>query len=254
MPCKHRPLTGDEKARYTRQIAFPGLGEEGQCKLGAATVAVFGAGGLGSPACTYLTMAGVGRLIVIDRDRAELSNLNRQFLHHDRDARIGMEKAVSAEEKLHSLNPNVQVIGKVAEVGKDDPLTLIENADVLLDCLDNYNARMVVNAISIKKGLPLVHAGVEGLSGHLTVVIPGKTPCLGCLLPEKMAQRSRVPVIGVAPGVFGTLQAAEAVKLITGIGEPLAGRMLIGDIATQDWEVLEIMRSPSCNHCGDLPQ
>lgn len=254
MACKPKPLTDDEKARYARQIGLPGFGEEGQRKLAAATVAVFGAGGLGSPACTYLTMAGVGRLIVIDRDRAELSNLNRQFLHHDRDARIGMEKAVSAEEKLHSLNPSVQVIGIVAEVGKDDPHRLIESANVLLDCLDNYNSRMAVNAISLKERLPLVHAGVEGLSGHITVVVPGQTPCLGCLLPEKMAQRSRVPVIGVAPGVFGTLQAAEAIKLITGIGEPLIGRMLIGDLATQDWEVLEIARSPGCNHCGGLPQ
>lgn len=254
MPCKHRPLTDDEKARYARQIVFPGFGEEGQRKLGEATVAVFGAGGLGSPACTYLAMAGVGRLIVIDRDYAELSNLNRQFLHHDHDARIGKEKAISAAEKLRSLNPDVRIISKVAEVGKAKMHDLVEDADVLLDCLDNYDARMAVNAVSIMKGLPLVHAGVEGMSGHITVVIPGKTPCLGCLLPEKMAQRSRVPVIGVAPGVFGTMQAAEAIKLITGIGEPLIGRMLIGDLAGQEWDIVEIKRRSECVHCGSLPQ
>jgi molybdopterin/thiamine biosynthesis adenylyltransferase len=254
MPCKYVPLSEDDRVRYSRQVMMPGFGEEGQRKLSAATVMVFGAGGLGSPACTYLAAAGVGRIIVIDRDKAELSNLNRQFLHNDHDARVGREKALSAAEKLLAFNPGLNVIGKVADVMKDDLSEYLSKADVLLDCLDNYAARMAVNAICIRTKIPLVHAGVESMCGHLTVIMPGQTPCLGCILPEKMANRARPPVVGVAPGVFGTLQAAEAIKLITGIGEPLAGRMLTGDLLHQEWETFEIERSPACNHCRNLPQ
>jgi molybdopterin/thiamine biosynthesis adenylyltransferase len=231
---------------------MPGFGEEGQNKLAAAKVVVFGAGGLGSPACTYLAMAGVGRIVVVDRDAAELSNLNRQFLHTEKDARIGKEKAISAMEKLNSLNPSINVIGKVADIGKDDLSEATKNADVLLDCLDNYAARMVVNDLCLKSRVPLVHAGIEGMSGHLTAIIPGRTPCLGCILPPEMAGRGRVPVLGAAAGVFGSIQAAEAVKIILNVGETLSGRLLIGDLMAQDWEVLPIEKRRDCVHCSGV--
>jgi molybdopterin-synthase adenylyltransferase len=243
-------LNDNEKTRYLRQMAIDGFGESGQRKLKGSTVTVMGVGGLGSPASMYLAAAGVGRIILVDFQCPELSNLNRQVLHWERDVKGGTMKAVSAANKIREMNSDIEVVPKVAKIGVDDLGRVVESSTVILDCLDNFEARKMLNSHCVKEGVPFVHAAVEGFSGQLTVIVPGKTPCLACLFPRPPGMRSLIPIIGFTAGTFGCMEAAEAVKLITGIGQPLTGKLLLADLSSNYWETLEVERRENCPICG----
>jgi molybdopterin/thiamine biosynthesis adenylyltransferase len=250
MRAKGRSLNDNDRSRYLRQMAMEGFGDAGQRSLKAATVTVMGVGGLGSPASMYLAAAGVGRLVLVDFQAPELSNLNRQVLHWEDDVENGTMKAVSAADKLRKMNSEIEIVPKMARIGDADLRDVVGDSAVIVDCLDNFEARRALNVHCVRERVPLVHAAVEGFSGQLTVIVPGKTPCLECLFPHPLAKKPIIPIIGFTAGVFGCMEAAEAVKLITGIGEPLAGRMLVGDLSNNYWEVVEVGRNDRCRVCG----
>ena len=235
--------------RYARQRMLQGMGAEGQERLAGATVGVMGVGGLGSPASMYLAAAGIGRLVLADPQVPEESNLNRQVLHWTED--VGTRSKVdSAARKLAALNPNIEVLAKAVEVSRDNIADVFEGCTILLDCLDSVPARMVLNEHALRTGTPAVHAAVEGWHGQVTVMVPGETPCLACLFPRAPRAAGDIPIIGVTAGVFGCLQAGEAIKLITGIGQPLTSKMLIGDLSSQYWDTVEIGRARECPACS----
>jgi len=235
--------------RYARQIAL--WGEKAQQRLLSSSALVVGLGGLGSAAALYLAAAGVGKLLLVDFDRVEPSDLNRQVLHWARD--VGKLKVESAAEKLRQLNPELELelVGSRLD-NAERARELVERADVVLDCLDNWESRFLLNEACVEAGKPMVHAAVEGMSGWVTVVYPRRGPCLRCIFPKDPPERGSVPVAGPLPGALGALEALEAVKLLTGFGEPLVGRMLFYDGATSSAEVLDVARRPSCSVCGHL--
>jgi molybdopterin/thiamine biosynthesis adenylyltransferase len=229
-------LSRSELERYDRQMLVPGWGEDGQKKLKSAKVVVAGAGGLGCPASIYLAAAGVGKLVVIDKEEFELSNLNRQILGWQKD--IGRLKAEVVAEKLRALNPEVEVKPLVVEITGENIRELIHNADVVVDAME--------------KGIPFVHAGIFGLYGQMMTIMPGKGPCLRCLLPETPKEVRRFPVPGVTPALFAMLQVMETLKLIIGFGETLAGRMLLLDGEGMSFTVVNVERRPECPICANL--
>ena len=236
-----------ELERYSRQIEIPGWGEEGQGKLKAATVCVAGAGGLGSPACLYLAAAGVGKLVVVDRDRVELSNLNRQILHTT--ARIGQGKSDSAARAVGELNPEVEVVPMEADINATTLDRVAMNADILLDCLDDFPSRFVLNRYALRMRVPMVHGAVSGMEGRLLYVRPRETACLRCVFREGPS-RGSFPVLGAVPGVMGALQALEALKYLTGIGGKQGGSMLIFNGAAGEFRRMTVARDPECPDCG----
>ena len=230
-------------------MIVPGMGEEGQRKLAGATVGIMGMGGLGSPAAMYLAAAGIGRLVLADPQVPEESNLNRQVLHWAED--VGARSKVdSAAWKLNALNPHTDVMTRAVAVSKENISEVFDGCDLILDCLDSIPARMVLNEHALAAGTPVVHAAVEGWHGQVTVVMPQETPCLACLFPRAPCPAGPIPIMGVTAGTFGCLQAGEAIKLITGIGQPLSSKMLIGDLSSHYWDVVEIARAPGCPACS----
>lgn len=228
------------------------IGEEGQRKLAESTVGIFGQGGLGSPATIYLTVAGVGRLIIADYQKPELSNLNRQILHWERDVEEGRTKVQSSINKLAQLNSDVKVETVSEKVTENNIDGIFGDADLIVDCLDSFEVRYLMNDFCLAHGTPFVHAAVEGLNGQMTTIIPGRTPCLRCVFPRAPKSQGTFPILGATAGVFGALEAAEAIKVITGMGEPLTNRLLIGDLMYQHWETIEIRRMPQCIGCGEV--
>jgi len=241
-------LTRQDLERYDRQIRYEGFGEQGQRRLKASHVVVAGAGGIGCPASMYLACAGVGRITVIDHQSVELSNLNRQVLHWEED--IGRPKSVSAAAKLRNLNPSTAISPVTAEITAANAGDLVRGASAVLDAMDNFETRAVLNRATVAKGIPFIHGGVWGLCGQVTTIIPGKTPCLACLYPEKPAEKSPFPVFGVAPAMVAIIQAIEAIKIIAGFGRLLAGQMLYFNQATMDFSFREVIRRPGCPVCG----
>ncbi len=247
-------LSDRERERYARQLALPSWGEEAQLKLKASTVFVAGAGGLGSAVVLYLAAAGVGRIRVCDRDTVELSNLNRQILHAERG--MGMKKAVSAREGVGRLNSEVDVVSLAAEMTERNIVELAAGADILLDCLDNVPTRLILNQLSVSAHLPLVHAGVRGLGGQLSFLRPPATACLACFLQEAFigepvaAPPGPPPILGAVAGAMGCLQALEALKYLTGIGECAENRIIFLDGETMRFDAVEIARNPGCPVCG----
>ncbi len=231
--------------RYTRQI--PLIGPEGQKKLEDATVFIAGAGGLGSPAAFYLAAAGVGHIRIADADVLEITNMNRQILHTDE--RIGMPKVVSAKKTLEALNPKITVTALEAFIDADSAAGLIEDADIIVDAMDNFSARYVLNAAALEMDIPLMHAGISGFSGQATMIVPGKTPCLACIFPQAETA-VKPPVLGVTAGVLGAIEAQETIKYLTGSGETLAGRLLLWDGSVNRMEVFSVKRSPRCRVCA----
>ena len=234
--------------RYDRQIKVEGFGREGQLKLKQACVAVIGLGGLGCPSATYLAMAGIGRLKLVDKGRIDLSDLNRQFLYGPED--LGKPKARVAAERLGSLNPDVEVEALEIELDENSLPEVLDGVDVVLDGLDNWRTRFLVNEACVKAGVPFVHAGIRGFYGQMTTVIPGRGPCLRCILKATPPEEELVPVVGPTPGVLGSLQALEAIKILTDLGEPLVGRLLIFDGLRMKFEEIRVDRNPGCPVCG----
>ena len=234
--------------RYERQILM--IGEEGQARLRSSTALVVGVGGLGSPVAHYLVAAGVGRVHLVDPGYLEVSNLNRQVLYTSED--IGRAKALAAAEKLSRLNPEVEVIPHTISVGSPEFEELVKEADVVVDCLDNWPAREVLNRLAVKHRKPLVHAGVARWYGQATTVIPGRTACLACIYPKGMRSETPIPVIGPTPGVLGAVEAAEAIRVLIGEEPGLAGKLLIMDLSAGAFEVVKVRRRPDCPVCGGL--
>lgn len=243
-------LSKSERERYDRQMLLPGWGADGQTRLKAAKVVVAGAGGLGCPAAIYLAAAGIGDLVVLDKDAFELSNLNRQILGWQRD--VGRPKAEAAAEKLRALNPEIAVKSLVVEITENNISGLIQDATVVVDAMDNWRTRFLLNAACVAQRRPLVHAGIFGLYGQITTIIPGKGPCLRCLLPEAPREVSRFPVLGATPALFATLQVMEVLKLIVGFGEPLTGRLLLFNGENMEFSTVTIDRRPDCPVCAHL--
>ncbi len=242
------PLSNHERARYDRQIILSGWGEGGQQKLKGATVFIAGAGGLGCAAGTYLAAAGVGRIRICDAGEVELSNLNRQVLYTDGD--IGRGKADAAREVLSRKNPHVEVEGLGESIDSGTVSRLVGDSAIVIDCLDNFPARYVLNEHVVGAGLPFVHAGVRGMSGQITFIHAPETPCLRCIFPSPPPDGT-LPIAGPSPGVVGALEALEALKYLTGTGKLLKGRLLVweGDIAAL--EEIPVEKDPACPVCGN---
>jgi adenylyltransferase/sulfurtransferase len=196
----------------------------------------------------YLAYAGIGHITIVDNDSVEVSNLNRQILHWESD--IGKKKPVSAADKLRSINSSVRITPVCKKITEASVDTIIDGADVVIDGLDNYGTRFLVNSTCVKKRIPFIHAGVNGLVGQITTIIPGKTPCLSCIYPEPPDTAGTIPVFGVTPALMASMQVMEAIKLIAGFGETLGGRMLYFNGETMEFACEDLIRNPKCSICG----
>ena len=249
-------LSVPSAARYSRHIALPEVGVAGQQKLLDARVAIIGAGGLGSPAALYLAAAGVGTLGIFDADRVDVSNLQRQILHGT--DRIGQSKSDSAERTIANLNPDVAVHSHAVNVVASNALEVLAGFDLIVDGADNFPTRYLINDVSQRLGIPVVHGSIFRFEGQVAVFDPHDGPCYRCLFPhppppELAPNCQEAGVLGVLPGVIGSLQATEAIKLILGIGTPLRGRLLTYDALTQETLQLRIAKDPNCPSCGPTP-
>ncbi len=236
-------ITNKEKERYGRQILIDEIGAAGQEKLKKARVMIAGAGGLGGPIAIYLAAAGVGYLRIVDCDEVSLSNLNRQILYTTKD--IGGKKARVAAEMLEKLNPHIIIESLVEKITSDNIFSLAEGCGLIMDAMDNFAARYLLNEAALQLGIPYIYGGIHGLEGALTTIIPGRTACLKCTFPSA-PPAGVVPVLGATPGVIGTLQAMEAVKYITGAGELLADRLLTFDGYGMRFREVSISSDPEC--------
>ena len=245
------PLLRDQELeRYVRQIRIFGFGVEGQRRLKSTKVLVAGLGGLGCPASLYLAAAGVGRLLLVDREKVELSNLNRQILYWSSD--VGRPKADVVAEKLARLNPDVEVEALTLEISEDNVKDLVKKVDVVVDGMDNYRARFLINEACVAYGKPFVHAAVYGLEGQLLTVLPGKGPCLRCVVPSDPPEQGAVPVLGATPGVMAALEVVEVVKLVVGLGKPCIDKLLIFDGHEMRFHEIKVEPSPKCPVCSSL--
>lgn len=240
-------FTGEELKRYNRQMMMDGWGEETQGRIKKSTVFIAGAGGLGSPVSIYLAVAGVGNIRVCDFDSPDWTNLNRQILHNH--GRIGTNKAISAKQTLEELNPHITVTAFTDKIDADNVDDLVGGADLILDCMDNFPTRYVLNACAIRKKIPLVHGSIWGLEGRLTFIRSPETPCLMCYFPES-PPKEVFPVLGATPGVIGTMQAMEALKYLAGIGKLLKGRLLVWSGNDMSFRTFKGFRDPHCPACG----
>jgi adenylyltransferase/sulfurtransferase len=235
--------------RYDRQMRIPGWGIAGQKILRSKTVLVAGAGGLGSSSSMLLTSAGIGHLKIVDRDVVEPTNLNRQLLHWQGD--VGSSKVGSALTKLCGLNPDVTVEAIEVDIGKTNVGSLLAGVDGIVDALDNFETRYLLNREAIRLGMPLFHGSIYGLEGRATTIIPGKTPCLRCIY-ESGPKPGVFPVAGPVPSVIGSIQALEVIKYFLGIGNGLYGRLLIFDGEDMVFSEIAVERNPNCPDCRDL--
>lgn len=253
-----RVLDADARARYARHLKMPEVGVAGQLRLLDSRVLVVGAGGLGSPAALYLAAAGVGTLGILDHDRVDRSNLQRQILHAD--GRVGESKVESAAQALRALNPSVRVVGHEVRLASGNVEEILGGYDLVVDGSDNFPTRYLINDACVKLAIPNVHGAVYRFEGHVTVFWPGydKRPglCYRCLYPEppppEMAPScAEAGVLGALPGVIGMLEAVEAIKIILGAGDPLVGRMLHYDALPARFTELQLERDPGCRYCAD---
>jgi len=240
-------LSEKELRRYDRQIMI--LGKNAQEKLKKAKVAIVGLGGLGSPISIYLTAAGIGHLFLIDEQKPELSNLNRQILYGEEDLNK-KAKVISAKEKLKHLNSQIKIETYSKRICEENIENLLNDADIVIDALDNFETRYLLNEFCVKKRKPLIHAAVEKFYGQITTILPGKTPCLNCLFPNT-PKKVKFPIIGVTAGFFGVLQANEVIKLITGYGDNLIGKLFTYDLLRNKAECIDIKPNPFCPVCSE---
>ena len=243
-------LSEREVERYNRQMMIKEWGVEGQVKLKKARVVVVGSGGLGSPILIYLVAAGIGEIVVVDKEQFELSNLNRQVLGWERD--VGNAKAVSAAEKLKSMNSDISILPRVVEISQNNVSDIIDNADVVVDALDNWDTRFIVNKACVERGVPFVHAGIYGLSGQATTIVPGKGPCLRCIIPGKPKDVGAFPVVGATPGLFAMIEVMEVLKILIGFGETLVGKIFVFNGEDMSFNKFDVSRNTACTVCGNI--
>jgi molybdopterin/thiamine biosynthesis adenylyltransferase len=251
-----RALSAEQRDRYSRHVLIPEIGTEGQQKLLDAKVLLLGAGGLGSPTALYLAAAGVGTLGIVDDDVVDLSNLQRQVIHSTQ--RVGIPKVDSAEESIHALNPDVNVVKYQTRIDASNIMEIIEGYDVIVDGVDNFPTRYLLNDATVRLGIPVVSASILGFDGQLSVFAPHEGPCYRCLYPtpppaELAPSCGANGVLGVLPGTMGLLQSTEVVKLIVGSGEPLIGRLLLYDALAASFTELKVRRDPDCPVCSRDP-
>src|SRR5438094_7777613 len=246
-------LSADQRNRYQRHLLLPEVGEEGQLRLWDSSVLLLGAGGLGSPAGLYLAAAGVGTVGIIDMDVVDESNLQRQILHNM--DRIGERKVDSAKKTLTALNPDVNVVTYDVRLGADNVLEIIDGYDLIVDGTDNFPTRYLVNDAALVKRIPVVHGSIFRFEGQATVFAPYEGPCYRCLIPEPPPPElapscAEAGVLGVLPGIVGSIQAIEAIKVLLGLGDPLVGRLLAYDSLEQSFRTFKVNRDPNCPSCG----
>jgi molybdopterin/thiamine biosynthesis adenylyltransferase len=238
-------LTETEKERYRRQILL--FGEEGQDLLKRSHIFIAGAGGLGSPVSLYLAVAGVGTLTLVDNDRVERTNLNRQILHRDRD--LGRQKIDSALDTLRGINPDITVQGVTETLREENVGQLVGPADGIVDAVDTYTIRYLLNEVACRKKIPLFHGAVQGFYGQVATILPPDTACLRCMFAHPPPAEA-APVLGVTPGIIGLIQANEVIKYLLGCGDLLTNRLLIWDGLRARVDEITVQKNPSCPVCG----
>jgi len=249
-----RTLDADQRNRYQRHLLLPEVAEAGQQRLLESKVLLLGAGGLGSPAALYLAAAGVGTIGIVDMDVVDASNLQRQILHNL--DRVGDRKVDSAKKTLTAMNPDVDVVTYDVRLGADNVLDIINSYDVIVDGTDNFPTRYLLNDAALIKKIPVVHGSIFRFEGQATVFYPYEGPCYRCLVPEPPPAElapscAEAGVLGVLPGIIGSIQAVEAIKLLLHIGDPLVGRLLAYDALEQSFRTFKIRRDPQCPACGE---
>ncbi len=249
-------FTEEQIERYSRHIILPEVGGKGQQRLLGAKVVVIGAGGLGSPVGLYLAAAGVGTIGMVDSDAVELSNLQRQVLHATDD--LGRRKCLSAKAAMESINPDIRVVPHDLRLTSENMLDIIADYDVVVDGSDNFPTRYLVNDACVIAGKPMSHAGILRFEGQVTTIVPGVGPCYRCLYPEPpppgmVPSCQEAGILGATAGVVGTLQAVEVLKLILGIGDTLAGRLLLFNALEMTFREVRVERQGDCPVCGDSP-
>lgn len=247
-------LNDAQRNRYSRHLLIPEVGEAGQLKLLDSKVLMIGAGGLGSPAALYLAAAGVGTIGLVDSDVVDESNLQRQILHNL--SRVGQPKTASARQAIEALNPDVKVIEHNERLVAENVLDIIGRYDVIVDGADNFPTRYLLNDASLLERKPVIHGSIFRFEGQLTVFKPYEGPCYRCLFPEPPPPElapscAEAGVLGVLPGIVGSLQASEAIKVLLGIGESLVGRLLLFDALETSFRELKLRRNPECPACGE---
>ena len=247
-------LNADQLNRYARHLALPEVGEKGQQKLLESKVVIVGAGGLGSPAALYLAAAGVGTIGIIDFDRVDTSNLQRQILHPT--DRVGRSKVESARQTLNAINPDVEVVSLPHQLNADNAEELLSGYDVILDGTDSFPTRYLVNDASLRLRIPVAHGSIFRFDGQASFFVPYEGPCYRCLFPEapppELAPNcAEAGVLGVLPGIIGSIQATETLKYLLGIGESLMGRLLVYDALDQSFMTVKTKRRPDCPACSD---
>lgn len=248
-----RAFNDEELRRYSRQLSLPDFGVEGQQRLAAARVLIVGAGGLGCPAAIYLAAAGTGTIGIVDFDKVDLSNIHRQILYSTHD--IGRPKIVVARERILAANPNVAVEAFDARLTSANALDVMEGFDVVIDASDNFPTRYLVNDAAVMLAIPSVYGSVHRFEGQLSVFGADSGPCYRCLFrepppPGAVPSCAEAGVLGVLPGIIGSLQATEAIKLVTRLGEPLIGRLLLFDALAMSFRTIQLKRDPTCPGCG----
>jgi molybdopterin/thiamine biosynthesis adenylyltransferase/rhodanese-related sulfurtransferase len=249
-----RTLNSDQRNRYQRHLLLPEVGEAGQQRLLESKVLLLGAGGLGSPAALYLAAAGVGTIGIVDMDVVDSSNLQRQILHNL--DRLGERKVDSAKKTITAMNPDVDVVTYDVRLGAGNVLDIINSYDVIVDGTDNFPTRYLVNDAALLKKIPVVHGSIFRFEGQATVFYPYPGPCYRCLVPEPPPAElapscAEAGVLGVLPGIIGSIQAVEAIKLLLDLGDPLVGRLLAYDALEQSFRTFKIRRDPDCPACGE---
>ena len=250
-------LTEQQIERYSRHIILEQIGGTGQVKLLSSKVLIVGAGGLGSPAGLYLAAAGIGTIGIIDADEVDLTNLQRQIIHHTDD--VGVKKVVSAQAKMQAINPDITVKTYHQWAKADNIRAIIREYDFVIDGTDNFSAKFLVNDACYFEKIPFSHAGILRFDGQLITVIPGETTCYRCIFhspppANAVPSCSQAGVLGVLAGVIGSLQATEAIKYLLGIGDLLTDALLTYDALTMEFRKINLNRNPSCPLCGNSPE
>lgn len=249
-------LNQDQMTRYSRHLTLPEVGEEGQMKLLEAKILLIGAGGLGCPTAIYLAAAGVGTLGIVDFDQVDLTNLQRQILHREMD--VGTPKTESARRAIAGINSQVKVITHAVKLNRDNVMEIIKEYDVIVNGCDNFPTRYLLNDACVLSKKPMVDGSIFRFEGQVTIFHPGKGPCYRCLYPlppppEMAPSCAEAGVLGVLPGIIGSIQAVEAIKLVLGKGESLVGRLLMYDALSQKFREMKVRRDPACPVCGENP-